>query len=103
MSEKKQHTIVLEDYSFKNKVIEVKMEQNDTVQGVIGLIKTALGLKTEKIHILFGLKKSKSFEVLTKKSLSKLWEMTDQGDVVLQVRRKVSLTGLKKIRDTVRD
>ncbi len=79
------------------------MEQNDTVQGVIGLIKTALGLKKEKIHILFGLKKSKSFEVLTKKSLSKLWEMTDQGDVVLQVRRKVSLTGLKKIRDTVRD
>ncbi|PWI48332.1 hypothetical protein CEE45_06980 [Candidatus Heimdallarchaeota archaeon B3_Heim] len=103
MSEKKQHTIVLEDYSFKNKVIKVKMEQNDTVQGVIGLIKTALGLKTEKIHILYGFKKSKSFEVLTKKSLSKLWEMTDQGDVVLQVRRKVSLTGLKKIRDTVSD
>ncbi|MHA1992926.1 MAG: hypothetical protein ACW97Z_00130 [Candidatus Hodarchaeales archaeon] len=103
MSEKKQHTIVLEDYSFTNKVIKVKMEEKDTIQGVIGLIKTALGLKSEKMKIFYGLKKAKSFEALTKKNLSKLWEMTDQGDVVLQIRRNINLAGLKKIREDVSD
>ncbi len=103
MSEKKQHTIVLEDYSYTNKVVKVEMEQKDTIQGIISLIKTALGLKSEKMQIFFGLKKSKSFEVLTKNNLSKLWDMTDEGDVVLQIRRKINLTGLRKIREDVID
>ena len=103
MSEKKNHKIVLEDYSFTNKVIKVEMEQKDTIQGIVGAIKTTLGLKSEKLQIFFGLKKSKSFEVLTKKNLSKLWDMTEEGDVVLQIRRKINLTGLRRIKDDVSD
>ncbi len=103
MSEKRKYNIVLEDYSFTNKVIKVEMEQKDTIQGIIGLIKSTLGLKSEKLQIFYGLKKSKTFEVLTKQNISKLWDMTEEGDVVLQIRRKINLTGLRKIREDVTD
>ncbi len=101
MSETKQYSISLEDYSFTNKVIKVKMERLDSIKGVITSLKSVLGLKKEKIFLMYGLKKAKKFEELTKKSLSKLWDLTDEGDVVIQVRRKVDLKSVRSIREDV--
>jgi len=101
MSEKKQYSIVLEDYSFTNKVIKVEMEKYDTVKGVITSLKSILGLKKEKIMLMYGLKKGKKYDELTNKSLSKLWDLTDEGKVVIQVRRKVDLKSVRRIREDV--
>lgn len=99
MSEKKQFSIFLEDYSFTNKIIKVKVEQSDTMKGVTNFVRTNLGLKKEKIHLMFGKKESKKFQELTKKTLSLLWELAEQGDVILQVRRKIDIDLVRKIRD----
>ncbi|MHA1512655.1 MAG: hypothetical protein ACTSRJ_01145, partial [Candidatus Hodarchaeales archaeon] len=101
MSEKKQYSIDLEDYSFTNKVIKVEMEKYDTVKGVITALKSILGLKKEKIMLMYGLKKEKKYYELTNKSLSKLWDLTDEGKVVIQVRRKVDLKSVRRIREDV--
>ncbi|MHA1206343.1 MAG: hypothetical protein ACTSSO_02105 [Candidatus Hodarchaeales archaeon] len=101
MSEKKQYSIDLEDYSFTNKVIKVEMEKYDTVKGVITTLKSILGLKKEKIMLMYGLKKEKKYYELTNKSLSKLWDLTDEGKVVIQVRRKVDLKSVRRIREDV--
>jgi meiotic recombination protein SPO11 len=101
MSTTKQYTIFLEDYSFTNKVIRVKMERSDTLKGVITSLKSVLGLKKENLFLMYGFKKAKKFDELTNKSLSKLWDLSAEGDVVIQVRRKVDLTGVRKIREDV--
>ena len=48
---------------------------------------------------MYGLKKGKKFQELTKKTLSHLWELVEQEDVIIQVRRKVDLKLVRKIRD----
>ena len=99
MSEKKQLSVFIEDYSFTNKTLQVKVGQTDTLQGITKLVKTHLGLKNEKIHLMYGLRKNKTFQELTTKLIPHFWELAEQGKVILQVRRKVNLTALRKIVD----
>ncbi|MHA1946676.1 MAG: hypothetical protein ACXADW_11060 [Candidatus Hodarchaeales archaeon] len=101
MSTIKEYSIFLEDYSYTNKVINVKMERSDSLKGVMTSLKSFLGLKKEKIFLMYGLRKGKKFEELTNKSLSNLWDLTDEGEVVIQVRRKVDLKSVRKIREDV--
>jgi meiotic recombination protein SPO11 len=99
MSEKKQYSIYIEDYSFTNKVLQTTINQSDKTQGVVNSVKKALGLTKEKTHLMFGLKKGKTFQELTKKTISDLWTLAEEGDVLIQVRRKVDINKVRKIKD----
>ncbi|MHA2238978.1 MAG: hypothetical protein ACXAB2_11490 [Candidatus Hodarchaeales archaeon] len=98
MTETKTHSIVLEDYSFTNKVVKVQMERAETIQGIIKSIKSFLGLKKEKIILLYGLKTGKTFEELSAKTVSKLWDLVNEGEVVIQIRRKIDLIPLRNLK-----
>lgn len=98
MAKAENYSIVLEDYSFTNKVIKVKMEKSETTQGIVKSIKSFLGLKEDKFILHFGLKKEKSFEELSSKNIPRLWDLVNEGEVVIQVRRKVNLAPLRKIK-----
>jgi meiotic recombination protein SPO11 len=100
MAETKTHSIVLEDYSFTNKVIKVQMERSETIQGIIKSIKSLLGLKKEKIMLQFGLKKGKTFDELSTKNVSKLWDLVNEGEVVVRVRRNIDLNPLRNLKKT---
>jgi meiotic recombination protein SPO11 len=99
MAENQLAQVIIEDYSFTNKVFRTEIEKDVSERSVQTLIRNQLGLKKQPFLIFFGKKKDKSFQELNKKTLNLLWQLVDKKDVVLRIRRKVSLSGVRKLRE----
>ncbi len=100
MSEKNFVKIILEDYSFTNKVQKTQLEKDIPLPKIKQSIIRELNLKTKKINLYFGPKKEKKYQELTKKNLNLFWELIEKEEVLLRVRRAVDLSkvrGLKKL------
>ncbi|MHA2329677.1 MAG: hypothetical protein ACXACR_14265, partial [Candidatus Hodarchaeales archaeon] len=98
MSEKKVIPVVIEDYSFTNRVIRAQMEKNGTISTIKTFIKKKLLLKKQRFLVFFGPKKAKRFQELKKTNLDSLWQLAEKDEVTLQIRRQVDLSKIKTLR-----
>ncbi len=98
MSEKSFVKIILEDYSFTNKVQKTQLEKDITLPKIKESIIRELNLKTKKINLYFGPKTEKKYQELTKKNLNLFWELIEKEEVLLRVRRAVDLSKVKGLR-----
>ncbi|MHA1969305.1 MAG: hypothetical protein ACW964_16085 [Candidatus Hodarchaeales archaeon] len=99
MSTKKAENIIVEDYSFTNKVIKISLEPDMTYKQVKDLIINELKLKKRRFSIFFGPKKGKNFQELSKKNVSSLIDLIGKEELLLRVRRTVNLSKVRALRD----
>ncbi|MHA2075884.1 MAG: hypothetical protein ACW97X_14785 [Candidatus Hodarchaeales archaeon] len=99
MSTKKAENIIVEDYSFTNKVIKISLEPDMTYKQVKDLIINELKLKKRRFSIFFGPKKGKNFQELSKKNISSLIDLIGKEELLLRVRRAVNLSKVRALRD----
>lgn len=99
MSEKNFVKIILEDYSFTNKVQKTQLEKDIPLPKIKQSIIRELNLKTKKINLYFGPKKEKNYQELTKKNLNLFWELIEKEEVLLRVRRAVDLSKVRGLKN----
>jgi meiotic recombination protein SPO11 len=90
--------VTIEDYSFTNKVIRGDMEKDSSLRNITTFVRNQLDIKKQPFEIFFGKKKEKKMNKLDKDSINLLWTLVEKVHVVLQVRRKVDITGVRNLR-----
>ena len=91
--------IQLEDFAFTEQILRINIPKDESLKNLKEIIKNELNLQRKKFIVFFGAKKGKNFRELTNKEINEFWELAENDNAILRVRKKVDLSKVKKLRD----